>query len=222
MWACLRWTYLCCVSAEEIKTAVKTFASLPHMWNVSSYKNNTEERQRKRPQDQLFSSHTDSQTHTHPIVVWRVRTASFTSRPETPTDTDRPRCVLMWCKHVLECIRTRPKEEEEENMKEVIFFCWRSFLFGDMNAAKNKRRPLSRCAFHWSRKRETERENSEGRREVLYRAIKWKERQVHMGLSSPHIKTRTLEDLTCNTDPNSKYKQADTDIRAAVCQWLCI
>ncbi len=40
--------------------------------------------------------------------------------------------------------------KEEENMEDVIFFCWRSFLFGDMNAAKNKCRPLSRCAFHWS------------------------------------------------------------------------
>lgn len=51
MWACL-WVNMC-VSAAAIKTAFKAFVSLPY--NVSSYqRNNTNERQRKRPQDQLF------------------------------------------------------------------------------------------------------------------------------------------------------------------------
>lgn len=63
---------------------------------------------------------------------------------------------VSWCKHVLECIRTRLMEEE--NKEEAIFFCWRGFLFRDINAAKNKRTPRP-DVFYWSRKREAEREN---------------------------------------------------------------
>lgn len=51
----------------------------------------------------------------------------------------------MCCKHVLESIRTRP--EEEENKEEVIFLCWRSFLFRDINAAKNKRNLFVQMCF---------------------------------------------------------------------------
>lgn len=127
-------------------------------------RNNTNERQRKQPWDQLFYSHTQSQTHTHPIVVWPHSMPSATSQPETPSDADR--LVLMWCKRVLEWIKTRLKEEEK-NKEEVIFFCWWSFLLRDINAAKNKCRPLSRCAFHLRWKRNTRREN---KKNVPYRA----------------------------------------------------
>lgn len=134
-------------------------------------------------------SHTHGVKHTLiPLLSGHtVCTACFTSQPETPTDADR--VVLMWCKRVLECIKTRLKEEEE-----VIFFCWWSFLLGDINAAKNKRCPLSRCAFHWRWEKDTHRENKtmyHTRREVPCHAINGKNRRytgdcLHLRLRDRH------------------------------------
>lgn len=51
------------------------------------------------------------------------------------------------------------EEEEKENEEEAIFFCWRSFLFRNINAAKNKP-TTGPDVFHLSRKKgETETED---------------------------------------------------------------
>lgn len=154
------------VSAVKTKTSFQAFVSLPQMWNVSYHRQQWHwKAEEMAPRSIVLVSH----KHTLiPLLPGQtVRTASFTSQPETPTD--RPWCVLMWCKHVLECIRRRLKKEE--NKEEGIFLCWRSFLFRDINATKNNRHPLSRCAFHRGEKQE----NGPNREEI------------HRGVSLPHV-----------------------------------
>jgi len=78
------------MSAAEIKTALKTFESLPHTYNNSLYqRQHFKKGSGNALRINCFShthSHTHTHTHTQPIVVWPARTASFTSRPETPRD----------------------------------------------------------------------------------------------------------------------------------------
>ena len=105
----------------------------------------------------LSGQHTHTHTHTHRGLSEAVCVCV---------------CVCVCCKHVLECIRTRLKqqEEEKENTEEVIFSSWRSFLFRDINAAKNNRRLSSRCAFSSELKKKKkegrkQEERGKGRRE---------------------------------------------------------
>lgn len=65
---------------------------------------------------------------------------------------------VSWCKHVLE--RIKIEEEEKENKEEATSFCWRGFLFRNINAAKNKP-TAGPDVFHLSRKKGNRRPRTE-------------------------------------------------------------
>lgn len=81
-------TYMCL--QEQSKQHSKPMC---HFLTMSQLvRNNTNERQRKQPQDQLFWSLTHTLSNTHTLIPLlsgqTVHWESFTSRPETPTDAD--------------------------------------------------------------------------------------------------------------------------------------
>ncbi len=149
----------------------------------------------------VTQSNTHTHTHTHPLLSGQ--------------HTEQKHCVCMWCKHVLECIRTRLKEKEEN--KEVVSFCWRIFLRMDINVAKNKRLPSSRGAFHWSWKERHQEKWGKERSTILCNTIERTENP-----NPPRANTGESYTIKGTQDASQLQIQTDRDRHWGSSLWLSV